>query len=72
MLVLSRKFGERIFIGDDIVITVVSTGSDRVRLGIAAPANVPIHREEVFQRLCREDAVEQLAPNQSPFFVECA
>lgn len=47
MLVLSRKCEESIEIGDDIVITVVGIHGDKVRLGITAPADVPVHREEI-------------------------
>jgi len=47
MLVLSRKEGERIFIGDNIVLTVVRCGSGKVRLGINAPLNVPVFRDEL-------------------------
>ena len=47
MLVLSRKKNERIVIGENIVITVVEIRGDRVRLGIEAPQEVPIHRSEV-------------------------
>jgi carbon storage regulator len=54
MLVLSRHKGERIVIGNDIVLTVVEIRGDRVRLGFTGPQEVPIHREEVFQRLAQE------------------
>lgn len=47
MLVLSRKEGERIRIGDDIVITVVRTGSDKVRIGVEAPSTTVILRDEL-------------------------
>lgn len=51
MLVLSRKRGERIVIGESIVITVVEIRGDKVRLGIVAPKDVPVHREEVYEAL---------------------
>ena len=51
MLVLSRKNGERIMIGDDIVITVIEIRSDKVRLGIEAPGDMPVHREEVWAKI---------------------
>ena len=51
MLVLSRNPGERIVIGDDIVITVVQVQGDRVRLGFRCPANISVHREEVYRRI---------------------
>jgi carbon storage regulator len=51
MLVLSRKCGESIVIGNGITVTVVDVRGDRVRLGFNAPAEVPIHRKEVQQRI---------------------
>jgi carbon storage regulator len=48
MLVLSRKKNESIVIANDIVITVVEVRGDKVRLGIVAPKDVPVHREEVY------------------------
>lgn len=53
MLVLSRHRDERITIGDDIEITVVEIRGDKVRLGIEAPKNVPIHRREVYDDIKR-------------------
>ncbi len=54
MLVLSRQRDESIIIGDNIVITIVDIRGDKVRLGIAAPAEVPVHRQEVFEALQRD------------------
>ncbi|WZO97866.1 carbon storage regulator CsrA [Isosphaeraceae bacterium EP7] len=51
MLVLTRKVGERIHIGESIVVTVVRIQGDKVRLGIEAPADVEVHRHEVYERL---------------------
>lgn len=51
MLVLTRKVGERIHIGEGIVVTVVRIQNDKVRVGIEAPAQVAIHREEVYRRV---------------------
>jgi carbon storage regulator len=50
MLVLSRKVGERIRIGDSVVVTIVRIGRGGVRLGIEAPNNLPVVREELYQR----------------------
>ncbi len=50
MLVLSRKVGERLFIGENISVTVVRVGPGVVRLGIEAPADLPIMREEIKDR----------------------
>jgi carbon storage regulator len=63
MLVLSRKRNEVIMIGDDIKITVLEIRGDKVRLGITAPANVPVHRLEVYQAIQRDgDAVQRKSP----------
>lgn len=51
MLVLSRHRDEEIIIGDDIIITVVEVRGDKVRLGITAPNNVPVHRREVYEAI---------------------
>lgn len=51
MLVLTRKAGERIVIGTGITVTVVAVQGNRVRLAFEAPADVPIHREEVHQQI---------------------
>jgi len=56
MLVLSRKKGERIIIGDNIEVTIVEVRGDRVKLGFAGPAEVAIHREEVYRRIEAESA----------------
>lgn len=58
MLVLSRQRDESIMIGDDIVIRVVDIRGDKVRLGIEAPAEVSVHRQEVYDAIQRERAVE--------------
>jgi carbon storage regulator len=55
MLVLSRHRDESIIIGDDIVITVVDIRGDKVRLGIAAPIEVSVHRQEVYEAIQREN-----------------
>ncbi len=53
MLVLSRRLGETLIIGDDIKITVLGISGNQVRLGIAAPKDVSVHREEVYQSAFR-------------------
>lgn len=56
MLILTRKVGERIMIGDDgdIQITVVALEGNKVRLGVFAPSDMPVHREEIFDRIKAE------------------
>ncbi len=51
MLVLTRRVGESILIGDDIVVTVLELNRDQVRIGIRAPRSVSVHREEVYQEI---------------------
>ena len=55
MLVLSRKRDQQIVIGDGIVITVVEIRGDKVRLGINAPTEIPVHRQEVYEAIQREN-----------------
>ena len=55
MLVLSRQRDQTIMIGDDIEITVVDIRGDKVRLGINAPSEVPVHRKEVYEAIKREN-----------------
>ena len=56
MLVLSRHRDESIMIGDDVVITIVDIRGDKVRLGIDAPQDIPVHRQEVYEAIKRENA----------------
>jgi carbon storage regulator len=51
MLILSRRIGETIMVGDDVAVTVLGIKGNHVRVGIAAPKDVSVHREEVYQRL---------------------
>jgi carbon storage regulator len=55
MLVLSRQRDESIIIGDNIVITIVDIRGDKVRLGINAPTEIPVHRQEVYEAIQREN-----------------
>lgn len=59
MLVLTRKVGESIRIGENIVLKVVSSSQRSVRLAIEAPREIPVHRSEVYERLAAEEAVTQ-------------
>ena len=55
MLVLSRQRDQSIIIGDNIVVTVVDVRGDKVRLGIDAPTEIPVHRREVYEAIQREN-----------------
>jgi len=60
MLVLSRKRDERIVIGDNVVITIIDIRGDKVRLGIDAPSDVTIHRQEVLDAINRSKGVDNV------------
>jgi carbon storage regulator len=64
MLVLSRQKDESIVIGDDIEITIVDVRGDKVRLGIAAPKDIPVHRREVYDAIQREKSEQKEAKKQ--------
>jgi len=51
MLILTRRVGESVMIGDDVIITVLGVKGNQTRVGITAPKSVPVHREEVFERI---------------------
>ena len=55
MLVLSRQRDESIMIGDNIVVTIVDIRGDKVRLGINAPTEIPVHRQEIYEAIQREN-----------------
>ena len=59
MLILTRRVGEQIVIGDDITVTVLRVEGNQVRIGIGAPHDVPVHREEVHKRIAAEVAGRQ-------------
>jgi len=60
MLVLSRKLGEKIMIGDNIVITVVKIDRNQIRIGIEAPHDVPVYREEIAPQRTGKGALEEV------------
>jgi len=59
MLLLTRKLGENIRIGDDVKITIVEVKGNHVKLGIEAPASVKVHREEIYERIQQENRRHQ-------------
>ena len=66
MLVLSRHRDQSIIIGDNIVVTVVDIRGDKVRLGIDAPSEIPVHRREVYEAIRRENLrASQLDPKDT-------
>jgi carbon storage regulator len=69
MLILTRRVGETVMIGDDVTITVLGVKGNQVRVGINAPKNVAVHREEIYERIKREqqsDATERSGSPDAP------
>ena len=61
MLILTRRAGETVMIGSDITITVLGVKGNQVRIGINAPKDVAVHREEIYERIKSEQAAESAA-----------
>lgn len=58
MLILTRRTGETVMIGNDVTLTVLGVKGNQVRIGINAPKSVPVHREEIYERIKREQQGE--------------
>jgi carbon storage regulator len=68
MLILTRRVGETVMIGNDVTITVLGVKGNQVRVGINAPKNVAVHREEIYERIQRE---QEDAPDADAREPEC-
>jgi len=64
MLILTRRVGETLMIGDEVTVTVLGVKGNQVRIGINAPKHVSVHREEIYQRIQREQ--DSGAPSETP------
>ena len=60
MLVLNRKSGQRVVIGDNITVVILKIQGSQVKLGISGPKDIPIHREEVFQKIAEDAKMREL------------
>ena len=58
MLILTRRVGESLMIGDEVTITVLAVKGNQVRLGVNAPKHVAVHREEIYERIRAEESAE--------------
>ena len=64
MLILTRNIGQTIMVGDDVTVTVLGVKGSQVRLGINAPKDVAVHRQEIFDRIQREKSGKDTDGNQ--------
>ncbi|HZO22498.1 MAG TPA: carbon storage regulator CsrA [Steroidobacteraceae bacterium] len=62
MLILTRRVGETLMVGNDVTVTVLGVKGNQVRVGINAPKSVAVHREEIFVRIQRENSAATQAP----------
>ena len=63
MLILTRRVGETLMIGDSVTVTVLGVKGNQVRIGITAPKDVAVHREEIFQRIQKDDPAAPAGAN---------
>ena len=61
MLILTRRVGETLMIGDDVTVTVLGVKGNQVRIGVNAPKDVSVHREEIYERIKKEQQLQQQA-----------
>ena len=59
MLILTRRVGEKLVIGGNVTVTVLGVKGNQIRIGIEAPIEVPVHREEIYQRILKERAADR-------------
>lgn len=64
MLILTRRIGETLMVGDDVTVTVLGVKGNQVRIGVNAPKHIAVHREEIYQRIQREKDSQAQAPEE--------